>query len=318
MAAGSGNTDLTRAKALVTQGADADPVECYLCGGRALYLRFSPRGNASISGAEAYRCTSFGHGSHPPIWKCRRCGMVSQWPMRHETELLDEYRLVEDPIYEAERGSRYHTFRRVLRTLGPAENRTLLDVGAYCGYFLDVAREGGFQPEGLELSKWAAGRARSLGFVVHGETLADRGASGASYDTVTMWDVIEHMADPRAELEEAFRLLRPGGTLCLSTIDIGSLVARAMGRRWPWLMEMHLHYFDRSTITRLLEEVGFVDISVGDYTHYVSWSYLSAKVETFAGRFAPAWRMVAKVVPDGWRVPVNLGDNMLVRSRRPL
>jgi len=237
--------------------------------------------------------------------------------MRRETDLLDEYRLVEDPIYEAERESRYFTFRRVLRTLGAGGDRTLLDVGAYCGYFLDVAREGGFRPEGLELSKWAAERARSLGFEVHGETLADRAARGASYDTITMWDVIEHMADPRAELESVFGLLPPGGMLHLSTIDVGSPVARVMGRRWPWLMEMHLHYFDRSTITRLLEEVGFVDVSIGDYTHYVSWEYLSAKVETFAGRFAPAWRTAAKVVPDGLRVPVNLGDNMLVRARRP-
>jgi len=238
--------------------------------------------------------------------------------MRHETELLDEYRLVEDPIYEAERESRYFTFRRVLRALGAGDGRTMLDVGAYCGYFLDVAREGGFRPEGLELSKWAADRARSLGFAVHAETLAHRAATGASYDTITMWDVIEHMADPRAELESAFALVRPGGTFYLSTVDVGSLVARAMGRRWPWLMEMHLHYFDRATITRLLHEVGFVDVGISDYTHYVSWGYLSAKVEALAGRFGPAWRVGARVVPGDWRIPVSLGDNMLVRSRRPL
>jgi len=244
--------------------------------------------------------------------------MVSQWPMRHKTELLDEYRLVEDPTYETERASRYYTFRRVLRTVGPGKGRTLLDVGAYCGYFLDVAREGGFVPEGLKLSKWAGERARSLGFPVHAETLADRAASGVSYDTVTMWDVVEHMADPRGELEAAFSLIRAGGNFHLSTIDAGSLAARAMGRRWPWLMEMHLHYFDRSTITRLLGEVGFVDISIGDYTHFVSWDYLSAKVEVMAGRFGPVWQRAGRAVPGGWRVPVNLGDNMLVGCRRPL
>ncbi len=315
--AGVENSDEARTVAPAGRTGVA-PEGCYLCGGRSLFLRFAGRGPTEPSGAEAYRCTSFGHGSHPPIWKCRSCGMVSQWPMRQETELLDEYRLVEDPIYEAERESRYFTFRRVLRALGAGDGRTLLDVGAYCGYFLDVAREGGFRPEGLELSKWAADRARSLGFPVHGETLADRAATGASYDTITMWDVVEHMADPRAELESAFRLVRPGGTFYLSTVDVGSPVARAMGRRWPWLMEMHLHYFDRRTITRLLHEVGFVDVSVSDYTHYVSWAYLSAKVEALAGRFGPAWRVAARVVPDQWRIPVSLGDNMLVRSRRPL
>ena len=318
MVAEVGETDLPRADASVSQGSEPVPEGCYLCGGRELYLRFAPRGDTNGPGAEAYRCTSFGHGSHPPIWKCRSCGMVSQWPIRHETELLDEYRLVEDPIYEAERESRYFTFRHVLRSVGPGEGRTLLDVGAYCGYFLDVAREGGFRPEGLELSKWAAERARSLGFAVHGEPLAERAASGASYDTITMWDVIEHMADPRAELESAFELLRPGGTLHLSTVDVGSLVARAMGPRWPWLMDMHLHYFDRSTISRLLREVGFVDVTVGHYRHYVSVGYLSDKMEAIAGRAAPAVRRAGRIVPRHWRLPVTLGDNMLVRSARPL
>lgn len=292
---------------------------CYLCDGDRLELRFPERAATSDagSGSEAYRCTSFGHGTHPPIWRCVGCGMTFQSPIRGVAELLDEYRLVEDPIYEVERDSRYHTFRNVLGVLGPAEGRSLLDVGAYCGYFLDVARQGGFAPEGLELSKWAAERARGLGFVVHNETLADRVAAGGRYETVTMWDVIEHMADPRAELESAFQLLEPAGTLYLSTIDVGSLLARAMGRRWPWLMDMHLYYFDRRTMARLLGEVGFADVSVSDYTHYVSSRYLLAKVGSLAGPLAPVVGAVGRIVPGRWRIPVNLGDNMLVRAVRP-
>lgn len=293
------------------------PSDCYLCGGGNLELRFPGRGGVSAPGPEAYRCTSFGHGTHPPIWMCRSCGMVFQWPMRNDAELLEEYRLVEDPRYEAERDSRYFTFRNVLRTLGPGEGRSLLDVGAYCGYFLDVARRGGYAPEGLELSNWAADRARSLGFEVHCETLAQRAAADRRYRTVTMWDVIEHMADPRAELQAAFTLLEPGGGLYLSTIDIGSLFARAMGRRWPWLMEMHLYYFDRSTISRLLREVGFRDVAISDYTHYVSVPYLVAKLEAIAGFLGPVVKTAGRAVPSSWRIPVNLGDNMLVRAVRP-
>jgi SAM-dependent methyltransferase len=297
--------------------AEHHPGQCYLCGGGRLQLRFRERSGGEDSGSEAYRCTSFGHGTHRPIWKCLDCGMFFQSPMRDGGELLEEYRLVEDPTYEAERESRYFTFQNVLGALGPVEGRSLLDVGAYCGYFLDVARQGGFAAEGLELSKWAADRARGLGFEVHGEPLAQRAASGRRYDAVTMWDVIEHVADPRAELQNAYRLLEPGGELYLSTIDVGSRFARGMGRRWPWLMEMHLYYFDRSTITRLLEEVGFRDIVIGDYTHYVSVRYLTGKVEAMAGPLGPVLKRLSRVVPGNLRIPVNLGDNMLVRAVRP-
>jgi 2-polyprenyl-3-methyl-5-hydroxy-6-metoxy-1,4-benzoquinol methylase len=297
--------------------AGGPPARCYLCGDGHIELRFPQRGDAVSTGPEAYRCTSLGHGTHPPIWKCRSCGMVFQWPIRNEDELIEEYQLVEDPTYEAERESRYVTFRKVLEALGPGRGRSLLDVGAYCGYFLDVARAGGYEPEGLELSKWAADRARSLGFEVHGETLPERAAAGRRYQTLTMWDVIEHMADPRAELKAAFTLLEPGGEIYLSTIDIGSLFARGMGRRWPWLMDMHLYYFDRSTISRLLQEVGFRDVAISDYTHYVSVPYLVAKVETMAGVLAPVVKTAGRVVRSNWRIPVNLGDNMLVRAVRP-
>jgi 2-polyprenyl-3-methyl-5-hydroxy-6-metoxy-1,4-benzoquinol methylase len=132
-----------------------------------------------------------------------------------------------------------------------------------------------------------------------------------------MWDVVEHLEDPRTELEAAYRLVEPGGQLHLSTIDAGSRVARALGRRWPWLMDMHLYYFDRPTIGRLLEQVGFRVERIVHYTHVVSADYLLSKVGAAApavGRVAEALRTV---VPDHWRVPVNLGDNMHVVARRP-
>jgi hypothetical protein len=301
----------------VASGASVVPSQCYLCASSDLELRFPERRAQSPAGSEAYRCTSFGHGAHAPVWRCRDCGLLFQWPRPTDQELLDEYRLVEDPLYETEREARYFTFRKVLRSLGPGEGRSLLDVGAYCGYFLDVARQGGFRPEGLELSRWAAERARALGFEVHNATLAELATSGRRYQTVTMWDVLEHMSDPRAELESAFELLDPGGTLHLSTIDAGSVVARASGRHWPWLMHMHLFYFDRSTIRRLLDEVGFRQVSVAYYTHYVSLPYLLAKCEAIAPHLAPVVSRLGRLAPRGWRVPINLGDNMLVSAVLP-
>jgi 2-polyprenyl-3-methyl-5-hydroxy-6-metoxy-1,4-benzoquinol methylase len=294
------------------------PDACYLCKGGRLRLRFSARGGTAPEGAAAYNCTSFGHRSHPPIWECEDCGMLFQWPMRSAQELLAAYQGVEDPLYVAEKENRYHTFRRVVRALGPPLGRTLLDVGAYCGYFLDVAREAGFRPEGLELSRWAAGHARSLGFTVHGVPLSELVARGAQYDVVTLWDVVEHFADPRTELESAFRLVRPGGRIYLSTIDAGSLVARLLGAQWPWLMDMHLFYFGRSTLATLLEEVGFRVKDTRTYTHIISADYLLRKVGASFRPAAPVLELARRVVPGAWAIPFNLGDNMLMAAERPV
>ncbi|MBU8899880.1 class I SAM-dependent methyltransferase [Corallococcus sp. M34] len=244
--------------------------------------------------------------------------MLFQWPMRSAQALLQAYQDVEDPLYVAEKDNRYRTFRRVLKELGPADSRSLLDVGAYCGYFLDVAREGGFRPEGLELSRWAAGHARQLGFTVHGVPLQELASRGGTYDVVTLWDVVEHFADPREELAAAFQLVRPGGRVYLSTIDVGSLVARMLGGQWPWLMDMHLFYFARRTLAMLLEEVGFRVTDVRTYTHIISADYLLRKVSASFRPAAPVLELLRRGMPGEWSIPFNLGDNMLMAAERPL
>ena len=264
----------------------------------------------------AYRCTSFGHRSHGPIWGCQHCGLLFQWPLPDGSALLDAYGCVEDPIYVAEKDNRYLTFRRVVRSLGPAADRRLLDVGAYCGYFVDVARERGFAAEGLELSRWAVERARALGLTIHRATLEQHALVGPRYDVLTMWDVIEHFSDPRREVEHARALLCPGGRLFISTVDAGSLAAKLLGARWPWLMDMHLVYFDRRTITMLLEDAGFHVERIGTYTHTVSGGYLLRKIAASFAGLAPIASVLRRITPACLAVPVNLGDNMLVVARR--
>ena len=294
----------------------AVPSSCFLCGSAQLSLRFPARGDRQPD-ARAYACTSFGHRSHGPIWACEECGVLVQWPRPSEAELVGAYAEVEDPVYLSEKENRYLTFRRAVRILGPAGGRRLLDVGAYCGIFVDVARAAGFRAEGLELSRWAAAQARSLGLVIHEQTLTQRATADDQYDVLTLWDVIEHLADPRRELEAAFALLVKGGRIHVSTIDTSSFVARVLGGRWPWLMHMHLCYFDRRNLSALLESVGFRVVGRRNYTHTVSAGYLLRKIAASFPAAAALVGAASRVLPADLPVPVSLGDNMVITAERP-
>ena len=120
-----------------------------------------------------------------------------------------------------------------------------------------------------------------------------------------------------AELERARRLLRPGGWLVAHTMDIGSPLARLMGPRWPWLMDMHLIYFDRRTLPAMFAAHGFEVVWQGTQGRYLRLGYLASRVEGLHSGLGRVAR--AAVNGLGLRtaaIPVNFGDLITCVGRR--
>jgi ubiquinone/menaquinone biosynthesis C-methylase UbiE len=301
------------------------PVCCNLCGRDEWRERFPATihlDKADQMDVGAFRCTSNGYGHHPRIVQCNHCGYVYANPRWSSDELVAAYTAVEDEMYLAERAGRELTFRRHLQALekftGPANGRSLLDVGAYIGVFVEVAQAAGWQAYGVEPSSWAAKVAQERGLRVVEGTQDAPELWGMQFDVVTMWDVIEHVDDPSAELAKAYRLLEPGGILAVHTMDIDSRIARLMGGRWPWLMDMHMHYFSRATLAQMLKKNGYEVLWSGAQGRYLRLGYLASRV---GGLNRPLGRLVTALV-RGLKLaevaaPVNLGDLFTVYGRRP-
>ncbi len=211
------------------------------------------------------------------------------------------------------------TFDDRLRRLprpSPSGSR-LLDVGAALGLFVERARAQGWQADGLEPSPWAAQYARDvLSQPVQTGTLEASRVPDGSYDVVTLWEVLEHLPDPRATLLEVHRALRPGGLLALSTPDAGSAVARVLGRRWlGWTkIPEHLFFFDRPTLRRLLDQAGFEIQSMRYVSLVVSRRYLLDRVARIVGIH------LHRGLPGAWlerSIEVNPFYDLMVLARRP-
>ncbi len=288
-------------------------VTCNLCGHDDTRVRFPstlPEGTPPQN-VEAFRCTSPGYGRHHTIVKCQNCGLIYTNPRFTGEEILDSYVAVEDPLYLEERDGRVLTFERHLRPLEKikAPPGQLVDVGAYTGVFVEIAAQHGWDAFGVEPSHWAVEQARERGLHMIEGTLANSGLADNSLDVVTMWDVIEHVPNPFGEMQQAERLLKPGGLLVVHTMDIDSGFARLMGGRWPWLMEMHIYYFSRRTLKHMLEKAGFTVIRIEPQGRYLRLGYFATRI----GGFSPLLgRLLSKLFRllrlNEMPMPLNFGD----------
>jgi len=293
----------------------AAPVACMLCGGQRQVPHFRTRAATAPSpvGAESYRITHSERRLVHAIVRCAECGMVSL-PLHAAPPAM--YEDAADPYYVEQAPQRIANAHHLL-DLVPAGGR-LLEIGCACGFLLVAARERGFAAHGVEMSAWASAYARdTYGLEVKTGSLESLNAAAASDDVVVMADVIEHLLDPRRTIREIHRVLRPGGRLLLLTPDVGSVMARIVGRRWWGLLDDHYFYFSRQTLRRFLESEGFAIERVTALGRVFPVSHWVFKLAPYSralhGAVARATRALRV---DGWQIPINLGDQMACVARK--
>lgn len=250
------------------------------------------------------------------ILECPACGLVYALPLSP-----DELKALYSPVYFkgtvyadylADREAVHRNARRALREIAAlAPGRRLLDVGCAAGFFLEVAREAGFETSGLELSNFASTYARdTLGLDVRTGALEDLPADAGPFDVATLWDCIEHLARPEEGLLRLRARLAKDGVLVVSTGDYGSLVRRLTGRRWRLFGDpTHNFFFTASTLRRLLERAGFAVVKV---RHRGKWVSLPMVLKQ--APFVPFRAALSRLFP-GRFLYVNLRDVMTVTAR---
>ncbi len=219
-----------------------------------------------------------------------------------------------DEYGDLERSLRSTFRRRLARIRVPGPGARLLDVGAAYGFGVAEAARAGWTACGVEVSAAAARRAAALGDVA----VADAGAlpfAAASFDAVTMWDVLEHLPDPHAAVAEVARALRPGGSLVLTTGDVGSLAARVSGARWHlYTLPEHLFFYTRRSLRILLEAHGLrVEALRADASRYTLGYLVERLRKSLLGRGASG---PARWPGAHWSVPVNLLDVVTAQAVR--
>jgi 2-polyprenyl-3-methyl-5-hydroxy-6-metoxy-1,4-benzoquinol methylase len=138
----------------------------------------------------------------------------------------------------------------------------VLDIGCGNGGFLARAEAAGWEAVGIDLDPQAVATCRQRGLsVMQGDLSSLASLKAGSFDHITSSHVIEHLHDPGQLLTEAYRLLRPGGTLWLETPNALSLGHRRFGRFWLGLdVPRHLVVFSPKSLRQMVRCAGFFDL----------------------------------------------------------
>lgn len=241
-----------------------------------------------------------------PLLRCPECGqLVSQVSRARFRETMAQF---DHPDFNQPSGPeferRFEVARRRLARIAallakPPREIQVLDVGCSRGQFIAAATRLGFQAEGVEPAPRMAEAARAAGLRVRTGLLEEQGFPDAGFDAVALFEVVEHLSEPRRLLAECRRVLKPGGLLVLSTANTASWTAAAMGARWDYFHIAkdagHVSFYNPSSISRLAANCGFAVERIE-----------TARVKFHEKGEVPRWRYaLAKLAAEALNLPAR-------------
>ena len=204
--------------------------------------------------------------------ECQRCHLVYVNPIIREEKINNDYSQMNSIDATIVRGSRLRAAKSQVRMINKYINGTsFLDIGCGEGFFPSTAASAGYSTKGIEISQAAAAYAeREFGLDIEARAFEELQLPGNYFDVVTLWQVLEHLPHPLEILKEAHRILKPGGLIATSTPNIEGIPSRILRRKWWNIRKIHINQFSTKTLTYILQNAGFRNISSSSYTESIS------------------------------------------------
>jgi len=208
--------------------------------------------------------------SHYKVFKCKGCKHIQLIPKpsteddkdfydrnlqdKRRKKKLDFEKLKDDNQFDTER----HV--RLITSLSKGTNCSILDIGSGYGFFVNSLYERQFKDvTGIETSRERREIAQANSPVkILDCDINDPDTNIGRFDIITIFHVLEHMANPIAFLKNVSKILKENGTLVCEVPNVNEMLLDYCKEYndFYWI-RAHLNYFSEHTLRLSFEKAGF-------------------------------------------------------------
>jgi 2-polyprenyl-3-methyl-5-hydroxy-6-metoxy-1,4-benzoquinol methylase len=198
------------------------------------------------------------------LGKCLSCGMVFV-TNNHEIDMSNKAFIdwLPDTDKDIMTPAKLAYNRAVLHYISKyiPPNASILDYGAgYCG-FLRIAKQEGYEVEGINPCKYLAEWAKNKFDINIEPVFGQDYEPGKQYDFILSDQTFEHLEEPKKDLMKLHSLLKPGGIAYINVPNY--LTYRRLSHGVDCLKDiMHYNYFTTKTLKNICADCGFHIIKV--------------------------------------------------------
>lgn len=236
---------------------------------------------------------------------CLDCGMIFESPRYDAQTIIKGYMNSSEADHDSQYHMRVNSFFNALKKQAkriPTPGSKVLDIGTAGGAFLEAAERYGYDVYGMEPSLDLVKRGQNRGLQIEQGTIESHNFEPNSFEMICLWDVIEHLPTPKAALIEIKKLLKPNGILLINFPDIGTMQAKLAGKRFWWILSVHLHHFTRDTISKIFIKSGFEAFHFQRYWQILEFGYLERMAVHYK---IPLTALITKLTPGFiQRIPI--------------
>ncbi|MEE9372237.1 MAG: class I SAM-dependent methyltransferase [Saprospiraceae bacterium] len=198
------------------------------------------------------------------LTKCNQCSFVFSYRIPSAEELDHHYKVYaySDGQYMSDvTKARYKELLQEFSNY--RKTGRMLDVGCGAGNFLEVAKNHDWKVYGTEFSQAAVSHCKNKGINIKEGVLDVNDYEKESFDIITSFEVIEHINNPKEELEKFYKLLRPGGLLYCTTPNFNAISRYYLKEDYNIIQYPdHLSYYTNTTLHKLFSSSGLHKIKM--------------------------------------------------------